>query len=212
MAITLYKKGSKGEIVKQIQKVLNVYPDGIFGSLTESAVKDFQRKNNLKPDGIVGPATFQKLGIQIVGQSLGMLKKSKRTIDKIIVHCTATPPYMNATVSDIRRWHKQQGWSDIGYHYVIYLDGSVHEGRDINIAGAHCSGYNQNSIGVVYVGGVDEDNKTPKDTRTPEQRKALLNLLKELKSIYPKAKIYGHRNFSTKACPSFDAKEEYKNL
>lgn len=205
--MVLYKRGSKGEMVKKIQRLLHLYPDGIFGSQTEEAVKEFQAKNGLKADGIVGIATLAKMGMQA-----STLKKSKRYIDKIIVHCTATPEYRDITVTDIRRWHKAQGWSDIGYHYVIYLDGTIHNGRDVDVAGAHTSGHNQHSIGVCYVGGVATDGKTPKDTRTASQRLALMNLLRDLRKLYPQAKIYGHRNFAVKACPSFDARGEYKNI
>lgn len=135
-----------------------------------------------------------------------------RQITKIIVHCTATPESKNYTVDTIRKWHIAKGWSDIGYHYVIYLDGSVHKGRDEKIVGAHCLGQNANSIGVCYVGGVATDGKTPKDTRTEAQKRSLIDLLKKLKAKYPKASIFGHRDFAAKACPSFDAKTEYKNL
>lgn len=135
-----------------------------------------------------------------------------RQITKIIVHCTATPEGKNYTVDTIRKWHIAKGWSDIGYHYVIYLDGSVHKGRDEKIVGAHCLGQNANSIGVCYVGGVATDGKTPKDTRTEAQKQSLIDLLKKLKAKYPKASIFGHRDFAAKACPSFDAKTEYKNL
>lgn len=135
-----------------------------------------------------------------------------RKITKIIVHCTATPEGKNYTVDTIRKWHIAKGWSDIGYHYVIYLDGSVHKGRDEKIVGAHCLGQNANSIGVCYVGGVATDGKTPKDTRTEAQKQSLIDLLKKLKAKYPKASIFGHRDFAAKACPSFDAKSEYKSL
>ena len=135
-----------------------------------------------------------------------------RTITEIIVHCTATPEGRPHTVGEIRSWHKQRGFKDIGYHYVIYLDGSIHAGRDESAIGAHCTGHNRNSIGVCYVGGMTRDMKSAKDTRTEAQKKALLQLLKQLKKKYPHAKIYGHRNFAAKACPSFDAYNEYKPL
>lgn len=201
-----YKKGSRGEIVKQIQKALHLYPDGIFGINTEEAVRKFQAAKGLKPDGIVGPATLAKL-IPV------RWKKSKRTIREIIIHCAATPEGRDYTVEDIRKWHKQQDWSDIGYHYVIYRNGSIHEGRNVDIAGAHCVNHNANSIGICYIGGVATNGKTPKDTRTLTQRAALLSLLNELRQLYPNAKIYGHRDFEPrKACPSFDAKTEYKDI
>lgn len=135
-----------------------------------------------------------------------------RKIDKILVHCAATPEGKDFTVEDIDKWHRARGFKKIGYHFVIYNDGSVHKGRDIEEIGAHCTNHNSRSIGICYIGGVAKDGKTPKDTRTEPQKTALLELLKELKVKYPKAEIYGHRDFANKACPSFDAKTEYKNI
>lgn len=205
--MTLYKIGSKGEVVRQIQIALHLFPDGIFGTETRDAVIAFQRTNGLKPDGIVGVATFTKL------LGLKLLPKSRRIINEIIVHCSATPEGKDYSVADIRKWHKQQGWSDIGYHYVVYRDGTIRDGRDVNISGAHCVNHNAHSIGVCYIGGVASDGKTPKDTRTPSQRIALRQLLTELLMLYPNARIYGHHDFDKgKACPSFDAKNEYEAL
>lgn len=213
--MVLYKKGSpKSEMVKQIQKALNLYPDGIFGILTEEAVKEFQQSKGLTADGIVGPQTLAYLIPQ-------RIKKSKRNITEIIVHCSATPEGRDYTVDDIRNWHKQQGWSDIGYHYVIYRDGTVVNGRDVDLVGAHCNkgGHNQHSIGICYIGGIENRKNVPmhlqkaKDTRTDEQKMAMLSLLFDLKKVYPKAHIYGHHDFdSGKECPSFDAKYEYRRL
>lgn len=200
-----YKKGSRGEIVRQIQKTLHLYPDGIFGPLTEERVKQFQKEHGLTVDGIVGPAT---LALLIPTR----LKKSRRTINEIIIHCTATPEGREYTVTEIRRWHIQRGFTDIGYHYVIHLDGRVEPGRNVDIAGAHCTGHNANSIGVVYVGGCGKDGKTPKDTRTEAQKSALANLLLDLRKLYPRATIHGHRDFANKACPSFDATQEYRRF
>lgn len=210
--MAVYKRGSRGEMVVKIQQLLHQYPDGIFGPHTEEAVKEFQRNNRLKPDGIVGVATLTKMKLVDVCQKTGLLKKSNRRIDLIILHCTDTPPYRNVTVSDIRQWHKSKGWSDIGYHYVIYLDGTVHEGRDVDVVGAHCEGRNLHSVGVVYVGGRADDNKTYTDTRNAAQKASLRALLKELRGLYPNAKICGHRDFANKACPCFDAKKEYQDI
>lgn len=199
----LLKKGSKGNDVKTLQKLLHLQVDGIFGALTEEAVKDFQKVNNLQIDGIVGDKTWTKLK--------GGLVKSSRVINEIIVHCSATPEGRDFTTSDIKRWHLERGFSDIGYHYIIYRDGSIHEGRNINISGAHCTNHNTASIGVCYIGGVDK-NSIPKDTRTEEQKKALIKLLSDLKRHYPKAIIYGHCDFARKACPSFNARSEYRAI
>lgn len=200
--MTTLKLGSKGEEVKTLQNKLNIKADGVFGNDTERAVKEFQSRNNLKADGIVGTNTWNKLGFS----------NNKRNIKEIIVHCSATPEGVPFTVSDIRRWHVQRGFSDIGYHYVVYLDGSVHTGRNEGRVGAHCTGHNSESIGVCYIGGCTKDGKSPKDTRTDKQKASLLTLLRELKNKYPKAKIYSHKTFANKACPSFNATEEYKNI
>lgn len=130
-----------------------------------------------------------------------------RKITKIILHCSATPEGRDYTVADIDRWHKQRGWQGIGYHYVVYRDGSVHPGRPVEQIGAHTSGHNANSIGVCYIGGVAADGKTPKDTRTPAQRAALRDLVELLRAEYPNATIHGHREFANKACPSFNIKD-----
>lgn len=134
-----------------------------------------------------------------------------RKITKIIVHCADTPEGRDDKAEDIRRWHKARGFNDIGYHYVVDLDGTIEPGRDVTIAGAHTTGHNADSIGVCYIGGADKYMKS-KDTRTEEQKTALLLLLKYLMQKYPGATIYGHRDFANKSCPSFDAKTEYKEL
>ena len=135
-----------------------------------------------------------------------------RIIKEIIIHCSATPEGKPFNASDITRWHKQRGFRTIGYHYVVYLDGTIQPGRPETEAGAHCLSHNSCSIGICYIGGVASDGKTPKDTRTPEQRAALTCLLRVLRAKYPKADIYGHRDFAAKACPSFDARKEYASI
>ena len=152
------------------------------------------------------------------------LRKSKRRIDEIIVHCTASREGQEQTVEQIRRDHTTpvskggRGWSDIGYHYVVYLDGTVHEGRNVDISGAHCVDHNAHSIGIAYVGGVENKPGVPyaqlkaKDTRTEAQKASLMALLMDLRKLYPKARIIGHRDVSSKACPSFDAKFVYRNI
>ena len=135
-----------------------------------------------------------------------------RNINKIIVHCSATPEGKAFSVDDIRRWHLKRGFADIGYHFVIYLDGSVHVGRPLAKAGAHCKGHNAHSIGVCYIGGVASDGKTPKDTRTDAQKASLVKLITELRQQFPNASVHGHREFANKACPCFDARKEYKDL
>lgn len=198
----ILKLGSRGNEVKALQEKLNLKADGIFGSITEEAVKDFQRSNGLEVDGIVGANTLSKLNLSV----------NKRNIKELIVHCSATPEGKDYSVDTIRQWHLQRGFSDIGYHYVIYRDGSIHIGRDESIIGAHCTGHNSYSIGICYIGGCASDGKTPKDTRTTEQKQSLVKLLKELKTKYPQASIHSHKDFTNKACPSFDATKEYSSI
>lgn len=130
-----------------------------------------------------------------------------RKITEIILHCAATPEGKDFTVADIDRWHRARKFNGIGYHYVIYRDGTVHAGRPVERSGAHCTGHNAQSVGVCYIGGCATDGKTPKDTRTPAQRAALTSLVKKLLKQYPGATVHGHNEFVAKACPSFNVKE-----
>lgn len=142
-------------------------------------------------------------------------------VDYIIIHCSATHAGQPFDAADINRWHNSRGWNGIGYHYVVLLDGTVQLGRPCNQPGAHCYGYNRHSIGVCYIGGLDNSGK-PADTRTEAQRKALRKLIRELHATFPDAKVVGHRDLSPdvngdgliekwewlKECPCFDVKTE----
>lgn len=135
-----------------------------------------------------------------------------RQIKEIILHCSATAEGKDYTVDDIRKWHKARGFKDIGYHYVIYRDGTVHNGRPLEQIGAHTTGHNSYSIGICYIGGCAKDGKTPKDTRTDAQKLAMYNLIYDLLCKYPKVEVHGHYEFANKACPSFkmeDLQKEY---
>lgn len=198
-------KGSRGDTVALLQRKLNLIPDGIFGPITDEAVRDFQKSHGLAVDGIVGPKTWAALGV-------GSLPNTRR-IDKIILHCSATPEGKDYTVAQIRQWHLARGFSDVGYHYVIYRDGSVHRGRPENQVGAHTTGHNPHSIGICYIGGCAATKNAkgdypPKDTRTPAQRAALVSLVAEMRKKYPGATVHGHNEFANKACPSFNVQKE----
>lgn len=228
---TIYKLGSTGPVVKQIQGVLHLVQDGIFGSLTREALMTWQRENGLKADGIAGPATLSKL-LPAVVKNMIHPKKSKRVITDIVIHCTASREGQNVTLEQIRYEHKRNGWADIGYHYVVLLDGHVVTGRDVDLVGAHVAGYNAHSIAIAYVGGLENAKGVPyaklkaKDTRTEAQKGSLLSLLMDLRKLYPNARIRGHRDFSPdknhngivepsewiKDCPSFDAASEYRKI
>jgi N-acetyl-anhydromuramyl-L-alanine amidase AmpD len=152
-----------------------------------------------------------------------------RYIQHIVIHCSATKEGKNVTEADIERWHaarfRRIGGKHTGYHILVYTDGTVVYTKGLQHIGQHVAGKNANSIGVCYIGGLDKSGN-PKDTRTPEQKKALVRLLKYLRKDYPHAEILGHRDFSPdtnrngliepweylKACPCFNAKEEYKAI
>lgn len=149
-----------------------------------------------------------------------------KTIEAIIIHCSATKEGMNYKAADINRWHQEQGWKMIGYNFVIDLDGTVETGRPLYMTGAHCKGWNDKSIGIVYIGGLDKNGK-PKDTRTLAQKKAMNELVYKLLDQYPSiTKVMGHRDTSPdlngdgkitpnewiKACPCFEVQSEYPML
>lgn len=133
-----------------------------------------------------------------------------RKIDEIIIHCTGTVPSDSTTVESVRNYHvKHNGWKDIGYHYLIYLDGSIHQGRPIDQVGAHCKNHNQTTIGICYVGGLDKEGKTV-DTRNVRQIASIRQLVQSLKVCFPTIKkVSGHYMYSTKPCPCFDVAKEF---
>ena len=129
-----------------------------------------------------------------------------RQITQIIIHCSATPEGKDYTVADIDRWHKARGFKMIGYHYVIYRDGSIHTGRPLEMVGAHCTGHNTHSIGICYIEGLDLTGRA-KDTRTPAQKDSLWALVQALRKQFPNATVHGHNEFANKDCPCFEVKD-----
>jgi len=129
-----------------------------------------------------------------------------RKINKIIIHCSATPPDMNIGVKEIDRWHKERGWKGIGYHYVIRRDGTIEYGRPVGDIGAHTRGQNRNSIGICWVGANGADN------RTYDQKQAMIILIKSIVVVCGNLDIFGHKDFANTQCPGFDARKEYRNL
>jgi len=204
--------------------------DGQMGDETKQAVIAFQNSAGLIPDGKPGPQTQEALRRALSPAAVAAPEPDKsaingpltatmnvpavtlldtsRPIDELIWHCTATPEGRDYTVDDIRSWHKQRGWSDIGYHYVVYRDGTIALGRPIGQIGSHVAGHNTGTVGCAYVGGLSADGKTAKDTRTPAQRRSMLWLTKELAKKHGIKKVSGHNQYAAKACPSFDVRTD----
>ena len=174
--------------------VFNVpnYPLPSLGRLRAgTAIGELQRRRAGKGEGPVDPAV--------------------RSVRLLIIHCSATLPGQRVTVQDIDRWHRQQGFSCIGYHFYITVDGTIWTGRPLSQIGAHCKGYNTHSIGICYEGGLDEEGR-PQDTRTLMQKAALVALINKLRESYPTADVVGHCDLNPhKACPCFSAVEEYNS-
>ena len=152
-----------------------------------------------------------------------------KTIDAIVIHCSATRAGQDVRAADIDKWHKERGYAGIGYNFVIDLDGTVEVGRPLNRNGAHCNtaglsgvSYNKHSIGICYVGGLDAFGN-PADTRTDEQKTAMHELVLRLMDEYPIVEVIGHRDASPdkngdgkitrnewiKQCPCFDVRAEF---
>lgn len=129
--------------------------------------------------------------------------KPRQSTDAIFVHCSATKATQDVGVREIRQWHKEQGWLDVGYHYIIRRDGTIEAGRDEGSVGSHARGYNSTSVGVCLVGGIDSKGK-PEANFTEAQMESLRSLLGELKERYPDAAIMAHHDVAPKACPSFN--------
>ena len=130
-----------------------------------------------------------------------------RTIKYIVVHCTGAA--QSQTIDSIKNhWANVLGWQNVGYHYIIEPAGKITQLAAHEVITNGVAGYNKQSIHVCYIGGKTKDN------RTKQQREALIEILTDLKAKYPGAIIQSHRDFPgvKKACPQFDAKNEYKNL
>lgn len=142
--------------------------------------------------------------------------------DAIIIHCSATKAGRDLRAADIDRMHRQRGFARIGYNYVVTLDGTVETGRPLTMDGAHCIGYNNHSVGICYIGGLDAAGK-PEDTRTSAQKKAMDTLVGRLCGEFDIIEVLGHRDTSPdlngngmvepaewiKMCPCFEVRDEF---
>jgi N-acetylmuramoyl-L-alanine amidase len=205
--------------LRGFQKRFGLVVDGLAGAQTQTALKraiaPAAKPTRAEPDKTaiggsvpVGEPRPVNAGVPPNVASLALLDTA-RPIHEIIVHCAATPDGKDFTVDDIRAWHKARGFSDVGYHYVVYRDGRVMLGRPVGQVGAHVEGHNTGTIGISYVGGVSADGKVAKDTRTEAQCASLLWLVAQLTTKHRGIrKITGHNQYAAKACPSFDVRQD----
>jgi N-acetylmuramoyl-L-alanine amidase len=203
--------------VRSFQAAYGLVVDGIAGPQTLAALRQAgapAKAGRPEPDksAMTGPvpaaSPVPATPAPPPNASSLVLLDTARPLDTIYIHCTATPEGRDYTVADIRAWHKARGWSDIGYHYVVYRDGRVMVGRPVGQVGAHVEGHNMGSIGIVYVGGLTADGKAAKDTRTPAQRASLLWLTDALVRKHRIGRVRGHNEVAAKACPSFDVRAD----
>ena len=208
--------------VKAWQKILaeqglyTAVVDGDFGPASLKASQELLKK--LGPIGNAdGVAVFEKNEPLEINRNpidtnvpVFILPRKWRKTNELIWHCAATREgqSLGNPVATIDRWHRERGWSGIGYHFVVDLDGKIYLGRDINSVGAHVANHNSGTIGAVYVGGLTADGKRAKDTRTPKQRAAMLMLTKLIASKWGITRISGHNQYAAKACPSFDVRSD----
>lgn len=206
--------------VRAFQRAYGLVVDGDPGRQTQAALKQAlaaPKPGRPEPDksAIVAPVppAAQTAGGDLPAPPTNagslQLLATARPIDEIIWHCAATPEGKDFTVADIRAWHKQRGFSDVGYAYVVYRDGRIMPGRPVGQVGAHCEGHNTGTIGCCYIGGLSADGKIAKDTRTPAQRASMLWLTQQLIARHRGIRrVTGHNQYANKACPSFDVRKD----
>ncbi|MGY6709688.1 MAG: peptidoglycan-binding protein [Rhizobiaceae bacterium] len=200
--------------VRAFQDKFGLVVDGLAGPQTMVALRlaDAPRKpGRAEPDKSAMNIAFPSATTPIDSASAPppnaaslQLLDTARPIDELIWHCAATPEGRDFTVADIRAWHRQRGFTDVGYHYVVYRDGRIMLGRPIGQVGAHAAGHNTGTVGCCYIGGVAADGRTAKDTRTPAQRASMLWLTERLVARHGIRRVTGHNRYAAKACPSFD--------
>ena len=137
-----------------------------------------------------------------------------RSIQYIVVHCSATRANIPFTEEQLLKCHLQRGFKCIGYHFYITRDGELHHCRPVSEPGAHVRGFNRHSIGICYEGGLDSEGH-PADTLTPEQFENLEQLLTKLLKLFPKAQLRGHRDMPgsvPKACPCLDCQSVFRAI
>jgi len=185
--------------------------------------RQLQRRVGATVDGKFGPQTARK-ALEALGEATppvapdSLVQGTGENIERIVIHCTATRIGRDVSIEEVERWHtdpkpRGRGWSRVGYHYLIRLDGTIERGLDENVTGIHVRHHNQGSIGIVYAGGLDLNGKST-DTRTAAQKDAMARLVGALTKAYPFAEVLGHRDHPNvaKDCPCFDAGEWWASI
>ncbi|WP_196258554.1 N-acetylmuramoyl-L-alanine amidase [Pelagibacterium limicola] len=204
--------------LRAFQARVGLVPDGRYGPQSRTALRQAttpaKTPARAEPDKSAMGQPAPKAAVVVAGAapppnvSTLQLLDTARPIHTLWWHCAATPEGKDFTVEDIRQWHKARGWSDIGYHYIIYPDGRIMLGRPVGQVGAHVQDHNTGSIGGCYIGGVSSDGKNAKDTRTPAQISSMLWLTQQLVARHPIKRVRGHNEVTAKACPSFDVQQD----
>jgi len=178
----------RGDIDNHMKAIL----DGIVG-LAATSKQECRLKKYIKDDEIISHADVSNW-------------KERKETSRIVVHCSATPETMDIGVEEIRKWHRQRGWLDVGYHKIIRRDGTIEDGRPLTAPGAHARGFNHTSVGICLIGGVESDVKKPESNYTHAQWESLEDITRDMLFMYPEAVVVGHRDLPNvnKACPSFD--------
>lgn len=201
--------------IRAFQKEHGLVVDGIVGPQTRRVIEELEAKPSTtaqpEPDksainaGGFGPRSSPVVP-SVMWQGEIPIADTARPISEIIFHCTATPRGKRFDRDDVNAWHKQRGWSMIGYHFLILLDGTIQIGRPIGMVGAHVQGHNAGTVGIAYVGGLSADGKKAEDTRTAMQVAAARWLIGALKAKFKvKRRAKGHNEYDKgKACPSFN--------
>lgn len=194
----------------------------------ETITRSIQTKVGATPDGIYGMETATMADRALGGEPSvqgDIFLGTGKNITRLFIHCTATREGQPFDVEAIRRMHIARGFSAIGYHFLLQLDGTINPGRSEHVVGAHAKGYNTGSLAIAYVGGLDSQG-APKDTRTAAQKASMERWCRQGIATYPGAELLGHRDISPdldgdgivepheylKACPCFDVREWWASV
>ena len=185
--------------------------DGLWGPKTASAVLSLHAAAG-KPPAAPAPAAVSAQTMSMIYQGA-----ARHPVREIVVHCSATRPEwyqglsLNAKRDEIRRWHLANGWSDIGYHWLIDRDGAILAGRAETVIGAHVSGRNNGTIGICLIGGHGSAASDRFERHYTAQQDASLRALIHAVSMRTQIqRVSAHHDYANKACPGFNLSQWLK--